>query len=138
MNRKSKGSNAERELVSMFWKAGWAAIRVAGSGSARFPNPDVLAGNKKRHVAVECKTVHDIKKYLNSADVGQIREFSDKFGAEPWIGIRFDSDEWYFLSLEDLEGTSEGNFVVSLQLAKKKGLLFSELIGNFGNSQGAQ
>ncbi len=132
---KAKGSKAERELVRMFWDAGWAAVRVAGSGSASFPNPDVLAGNRSRSVAVECKTVHDIKKYLSSSDVQQLIDFSNCFGAEPWIGIRFDEEKWYFLSIHDLEMTADKNFVVSLQLAKKKGLLFSELIGNF-HSQG--
>lgn len=131
MNRKAKGSNAERELVKMFWDSGWAAIRVAGSGSSRFPNPDVLAGNRIRRVAVECKTVHDAKKYLSEADISQIKEFSEKFGAEPWIAVRFDSQQWYFMGLEELANTKDKNFVVSLELARHSGLLFSEFIGNF-------
>jgi Holliday junction resolvase len=131
MNRKSKGSNAERELVKMFWECGWAAVRVAGSGSSHFPNPDVLAGNISRKVAVECKTIHQIKKYLSGADVAQIQEFSKAFGAEPWIGIRFDSDKWYFLAIEDIEKTAENNFVISMQLAKRRGLIFSEFVGQF-------
>jgi Holliday junction resolvase len=131
MNRKAKGSNAERELVKMFWDSGWAAIRVAGSGSARFPNPDVLAGNRIRRVAVECKTVHDSKKYLSGADISQIKEFSEKFGAEPWIAVRFDSQQWYFMGIEEIAGTKDSNFVVSLELARHSGLLFSEFIGNF-------
>jgi Holliday junction resolvase len=138
MNRKAKGSNAERELVRMFWDAGWAAIRVAGSGSAKFPNPDVLAGNCKRRVAVECKTIHDIKKYLSSSDISQIRIFSEKFGAEPWIGMRFDSQQWFFIALEDLSETGESNFVVSLELARRKGLTFSEFIGNFNQSRNGE
>jgi len=138
MNRKAKGSNAERELVRMFWDAGWAAIRVAGSGSAKFPNPDVLAGNRKRRVAVECKTIHDIKKYLSSSDISQIRIFSEKFGAEPWIGMRFDSQQWFFIALEDLAETGESNFVVSLELARRKGLTFSEFIGNFNQNRNGE
>jgi len=135
MNRKAKGSNAERELVRMFWDAGWAAIRVAGSGSAKFPNPDVLAGNCKRHVAVECKTVHSIRKYLSISDISQIRIFSEKFGAEPWIAMRFDSQQWFFIALDELAKTGESSFVASLELARRKGLTFSEFIGNFSQSR---
>ena len=127
MNRKAKGSNAERELVSMFWQKGWAAVRVAGSGSARFPNPDVLAGNKLRVLAVECKSIHDIKKYLSKEDVAQILSCSETFGAEPWIGIRFDKLQWFFISPEELQKIESGNFLISLELARRRGLSFEEL-----------
>ena len=59
---KAKGSNAERELVSKFWKKGFASIRVAGSGSSRFPCPDILASNVTRTIAIEAKaTKKDIQ-----------------------------------------------------------------------------
>ena len=124
---KTKGINAERELIHMFWKKGWAAIRVAGSGSSRYPSPDVLAGNNLRKLAVECKAIKGTSKYLPKEEVEQLRQFSEIFGAEPWIGIRFDKDEWYFLTLEDLQET-EKSFGISTKSAKNKGLLFDELI----------
>jgi Holliday junction resolvase len=64
MKLKAKGSNAERELVHMFWDKGWAAIRVAGSGSSQYPSPDVLAGNNLRKLAVECKASGELNKYI--------------------------------------------------------------------------
>lgn len=127
MNRKAKGSNAERELVKMFWSNGFAALRAAGSGSARHPCPDVIARNRIRTIAVECKSTKELKKYLNFEDINQLKEFSSKFGAEPWIGVRFDILKWYFLSLEDLEKTENG-YVISIECAKKKGVIFEELI----------
>ncbi len=42
---KSKGSRFERDLIAELWKAGLAAIRVAGSGVSTFPCPDIVAGN---------------------------------------------------------------------------------------------
>ena len=51
--RKSKGSKAERELISMFWKKGFAAMRAAGSGSTHHPSPDIVAGNGKYFFAIE-------------------------------------------------------------------------------------
>jgi holliday junction resolvase Hjr len=130
MDRKAKGSHAERELVAALWKAGWAAIRTAGSGSSRYPAPDVLAGNGVRRIAVECKAAGDDKKYLAKEQVAQLQVFAKAFGAEPWIGIRFDNDQWYFISLDDLKETPAG-FVVSTQYAKDKGLVLNEVIGHF-------
>ena len=100
IRRKEKGSKAERELVTMFWNAGWAAIRVAGSGLTKKPNPDVIAGNGIRRIAVECKTTKQIRKYLTREDVNQLIEFSRKFGAEPWFGIRINNMKWYFIGVE--------------------------------------
>ncbi|MBU1204354.1 MAG: Holliday junction resolvase [Nanoarchaeota archaeon] len=127
MSRKSKGINAERELVHMFWETNeWSAVRVAGSGSSPFPCPDVLAGNRIRKLAIECKTVNAKSKYLTNENITQLNEFAAIFGAEPWIGVKFKSD-WFFLSMDDLKKTEKG-YAVSKDLAKNKGLLFEELV----------
>jgi len=124
---KKKGINAERELIHMFWKHGWAAIRVAGSGSSKYPSPDLLAGNNLRKLAIECKAVSSANKYIPSEGISQLEQFSKKFGAEPWIGIRFDNLGWFFLSLEDIIDVGK-SFRISKEIAKERGLLFSELI----------
>lgn len=128
MNTKAKGSNGERELVKFFNENGWSAIRSAGSGSSRYPAPDVLAGNASRRVAIECKVTKDQKKYFQSDEIEQLKTFSSMFGAESWVGIKFGSEPWYFLMLEDLQNTGN-NWVASLNLAKRKGLTSPELIG---------
>ncbi|MBS3133449.1 Holliday junction resolvase [Candidatus Woesearchaeota archaeon] len=127
MSRKSKGINAERELIHAFWEKGWASIRVAGSGSSRYPSPDVLAGNGRRRIAIECKASGNIVKYLTAKEVSELQMFAKIFGAEPWIGMRFDDMKWHFLSPEDLN-KSGSSFSASIQLVKKKGLIFDELI----------
>lgn len=129
MNTKAKGSNAERELISLFWENGYAAMRAAGSGSTRFPSPDLIAGNRIRTLAIECKASKELKKYLNQDDIEQLKNFSTAFGAEPWIAVRFNVLKWYFLTLEDLESTPKG-YVITIENAKNKGLLFEELIGD--------
>ena len=88
------------------------------------------AGNKTRKLAIECKSTKKQVKYLSQDDLTQLRDFASIFGAEPWIGIRFDVLKWYFISLEDLK-TEKQMYAVSLALAKTKGLLFEELIGKF-------
>ncbi|MBS3123926.1 Holliday junction resolvase [Candidatus Woesearchaeota archaeon] len=128
MNRKAKGTRGERELVHFFNENGWACIRVAGSGSQRYPAPDILAANAVRRLAIECKVTKDSKKYFYEEEMEQLRTFSRNFGAESWIGVKFAGEEWYFLMLEDLENT--GNcFAISLELAQRRGLKIEELIG---------
>jgi Holliday junction resolvase len=128
MSRKSKGINAERNLISLFWGKDWASIRVAGSGSMRHPSADILASNGLRRLAIECKTSRDTSKYLGKEEVEELKVFARMFGAEPWIAVRFDRTEWLFVALDDLKDTGN-NYLVSLELAKNKGLLFEEIIG---------
>ncbi len=127
MSSKKKGINAERELIHMFWGKGWAAIRVAGSGSSKYPCPDILAGNNLRKLAIECKFVSGANKYLPYEEISQLNFFSKRFGAEPWIGIKFGNIGWFFLSLEDIVNVGK-NFRISKKIAKERGLLFNELI----------
>lgn len=126
---KRKGSNAERNLISLFWENNWAAIRSAGSGSMHFPSPDILAGNKIRRIAIEVKSTKSNNKYFPKIEIKQLLNFSDYFGAEPWIAIKFDRVEWVFINPEDLNETKE-NFVFSKKDISLKGLNFDELLSS--------
>jgi Holliday junction resolvase len=128
MKAKAKGSNAERELIHAFWKHGWAAIRTAGSGSNHYPSPDIIAGNALRRIALECKATREIKQYLTKKEVDELKEYSQKFGAEPWIAVKFDRVDWFFVPAEDLECTGT-SLALGLAEAKMKGLAFEDLIG---------
>ncbi len=127
MSLKSKGINAERELVHMFWSKNWACLRVAGSGSNKYPSPDILVGNKLRRLAVECKVTKDSKKYFKKEGIDALKMFADVFGAEPWVAVKFKGHDWYFISLEDLKETAKG-FMASAELAKARGFLFEEIL----------
>jgi len=128
MSLKSKGINAERDLIHKFWATkNWSAIRIAGSGSMVYPSADILASNKLRKLAIECKTCIEKSKYLPKEDVEQLKQFSDIFGAEPWIAIKFKGHEWYFVSLEDMQETDK-NYLINTDIAKNSGLLFEEMI----------
>lgn len=128
INRKAKGSKGERELVKFFNENDWSCIRTAGSGSSKYPAPDILAGNAIRRVAIECKVTKDKKKYFPNDEITQLKHFSQKFGAESWIGIKFPDEPWYFLMLEDLKDTGN-SWVATVNLAKLRGLKKEELIG---------
>lgn len=125
---KQKGSNAERELIELFWKSGWAAHRIAGSGSSRFPSPDVIAGNFKKKFAIECKATKSSNQYVSKEQAKALQNFSEIFGAEPWIGVRFDREDWYFVPLQEMKLTPQDNLVLNLNKAKLLGLKFEELI----------
>jgi len=127
MSLKSKGINAERELVHMFWNKNFACHRIAGSGSNKYPCPDLLVGNRLRRMAIECKVTKDQKKYFEKEEIYALKNFSDIFGAEPWIAIKFKDHDWYFVSLEDITETKK-SFIVDVDIAKNRGLLFEEMI----------
>lgn len=128
MSRKSKGINAERDLIHRFWSnESWSAVRIAGSGSMKYPSADILASNRLRKLAIECKTSKDDNKYVPKKEIEQLRVFSELFGAEPWLAVKFNRKEWLFLSLDDLKDTGK-NYLISVDIAEKKGLLFEEVI----------
>lgn len=127
MSRKSKGINAERDLIRLLWEKGFSACRVAGSGATRFPSPDIIAGNAARKLAIECKTSNEESRYIPKDSIEQLKTFANRFGAEPWIAVRLARHNWLFISLDDLEDT--GNyFSITLENAKNKGFLIEELL----------
>jgi holliday junction resolvase Hjr len=128
---KKKGSRLERELVHMFYDAEWQPIRASGSGSTPLPCADLLAGSNGRVLAIECKGGKGVR-YIKKQQIDELMDFSSRFGAEPWLGARFDNTEWFFLKIQHLRQSKTGNnFVVDLKLAKEKGIKFRELIGEF-------
>src|SRR3989338_3477453 len=127
MSSKSKGTEAERELLHLFWARGFGVLPSAGSGSMKYPGPDLIVSNKSRVLAIECKSTKDKKKYLGEHDIGQLREFCAIFGAEPWFAVRFAKMDWLFLSIEDIEKTEKG-YVIDSKVAERRGLLIDELI----------
>jgi len=128
MNRKGKGCNAERELIHSFWKIpGWTACRVAGSGSMKYPAPDIIAGNATRKLAIECKSTKSKYQYFEKEEIKQLLQYAQMFAAEPWLAIRFDRDKFYFLRPKDLKETQK-KFVIDLNSIKEKGFLISHII----------
>jgi Holliday junction resolvase len=127
MSTKSRGSQAERELVHKFWAAGWAAFRAAGSGSVKYDVPDVIAGNAARKVGIEAKITTEEKKYFTKEEVESLVAFCQRFGCESWVAVRFFRKPWRFIAIEDLRKTN-ASYVISQEDAERKGLTFEELV----------
>ena len=127
-NNKGKGGRTERELIHMFFDTGlFMPLRVAGSGSTTLPAPDLLVGGKGRVLAIECKSGKK-RRYIDPGQVKELLEFAGKFGAEAWIGARFDREGWYFLDVKNLHISKGGNYAVDLKLAMEKGISFEKLV----------
>ncbi len=128
MGAKQKGSNAERELIHLFWATReWTACRVAGSGSMKYPAPDIIANKSGINLAIECKATGSNNQYLEKREVAELIEYAKAAGARPLVAVRFNRLEWLFLDPKDLNET-ENNFVISRELAELRGLSFEELI----------
>ena len=130
MSLKSRGINAERDLVHRFWAIGWACIRVAGSGSSKYPSPDLIAGNNLRKFVIETKTSSGSIQYFSKKEISELIDFASRFGAESWVAIKFKGLNWFFLSLEDLVETNK-SFAASRVLCERRGLSFDELTKGF-------
>ncbi len=124
MNQKGKGTNAERELLHMFWKKNWACTRCAGSGSMRYDSPDLIAGSHERKLCIECKATKAKVQYLTKEEVFSLRSFSHLFGAEPYIAVKFNGKPWVFKKANKLKET-EKFFVIR---SDEEAIDFEELI----------
>ncbi len=115
----------------MFWGTGsWSAVRIAGSGSMKYPSADILAANKLRKLAIECKLTKEGKKYFTKDEIEQFKVFAERFGAEPWVSIKFKGVDWLFLPVNEIIETGK-SFLVDVETAKRKGILFEELVNDF-------
>tara|TARA_Y100000310_G_scaffold332686_1_gene408721 strand:- start:46 stop:417 length:372 start_codon:yes stop_codon:yes gene_type:complete len=106
MSHKQKGSDAERELVEMLQQAGYASVRIAGSGCSKFPCPDVLASNGSRVLAIECKSTKKHRQYFRKAQIKELLEFSNMFAATPMCAIKF-STSWHFIEPHKLRDSGK-------------------------------
>ena len=127
MSAKQKGSNAERELIHLFWSTKeWTACRVAGSGSMKYPAPDIIANKQGINLAIECKATSSNNQYLEKREVRELIEFAKMAGARPLVAVRFFRKDWRFLNPDDLEDSGL-NLVVTPKLSELRGLTFDEL-----------
>jgi Holliday junction resolvase len=126
MSNKSKGSNAERELVHMCTKHGWRALRVAGSGVNDDSPCDILIGKiGKKGYAIEAKSSKKTAIYITKSQIEDFVLFGMTMGLTPVIAVRFNRKGWLFLSPEQLSDSGK-NWVISLKTALEKGKRFGQ------------
>jgi len=126
MSNKSKGSNAERELLKIFTQNGWRAVRVAGSGVNDDSPCDLIAAKVgKRGFVIEAKSSKKNRIYITKKQIEDFVLFSSLIGSKPALAIRFNYEGWLFLPPEKLEDTGK-YWVVSKENAKTNGSRFEQ------------
>ncbi|MDD1763303.1 MAG: Holliday junction resolvase, partial [Methanobacteriaceae archaeon] len=61
--------------------------------------------------------------------IDALLEFSNIFGAQPYLGAKFIREKWRFVRPKDLFKTKQENYRLDKELAFSKGLEFDELLG---------
>ncbi len=119
--RYRRGASAERELIKMLEKAGFAVVRSAGSKKV-----DIIAGNGRTYLCIEVKSTRGEKLYFSREDYEKLTSFAERFGGRPVIAVKFVSNGWRFFTPESLE---KGGKNYKLGLETKNYMTFDELIG---------
>ncbi|MFX1293769.1 MAG: Holliday junction resolvase Hjc [Promethearchaeota archaeon] len=129
---KKSGIVSERQLIHLLWDHNFAALRVpaSGAGSKFFPKPDIIAGNGQKFYAFEVKTTNSEKIYLRDDEIQELIDFSEKFGCEPLIAVKFKkkSREWRFFKIVNLKRTNSGNYKIEFNEDFPKGIDIFSLI----------
>ncbi|RLI68463.1 Holliday junction resolvase [Candidatus Heimdallarchaeota archaeon] len=132
------GVQAERDLVHLFWDAGFAVLRAPASGGGTLlPRPDLIAGSQKRQkfFVLEIKTARKDSIYISEEQINGLLEFASRLGFEAFLGVKFKKRRSGFLFLavpDELERVKNStNFKVTFAHASQKGRTVGELIGEY-------
>ncbi|MEM4663179.1 MAG: Holliday junction resolvase Hjc [Candidatus Diapherotrites archaeon] len=127
MGRYSKGANAERELLGLFYNAGFAVVRVAGSGASKYPEPDCLAFRKDKKYAFECKARSG--KYLNipKEQLESFVEWAKQADLQAYIAWKIPRKGWLFIKPEHLVPRKKG-YAIDINRAIAIGKSINQLV----------
>ena len=126
MSNKSKGSNAERELLTLFKESAWRGVRTAGSGVNDLSPCDMIVGKiGKRGYVVEAKSSRGNHIYIKKSQIEDFILFANTIGLTPVIALRFTYEGWLFINPEQLDDSGK-SFVVSRNKAKLVGKKFGQ------------
>lgn len=126
MSNKSKGSNAERELVRIFTEFGWRALRVAGSGVNDDSPCDMIVGKMGRQgYSIEAKSSKSAIIYITREQINDFLLFSHMINLQPVIAVRFNRQGWLFITPNQLRDSGK-SWAISLKDALSSGKRFGQ------------
>lgn len=64
---------------------------------------------------------------MDSPQIEALEEFSNIFGASPYLGVKFKYTKWLFLSPENIQRTKSNNYKVEKNYALEFGLEIDEI-----------
>lgn len=119
-----RGFREERELVNRLEKLGFAVLRAPASGAGtKLDRPDLVAGRRGFYIVVEVKTTRRKVLYIRAESLEQLVRFAERFGAEPYLAVKFKRSGygWLLLKPGQMERTSKG-YKISVEEAYRKGM----------------
>ena len=125
-----RGVREERELVNLLDKLGFAVLRAPASGSrTRLDRPDILAGRRGFIVALEVKSTSKKALYVRGESIAQLKRFSERFGAKPFLAVKFKYSRvgWLLIDAESIKIEGKG-FRLTFEDAVKRGLTPEALV----------
>jgi len=125
-----RGVREERELVQILDRLGFAVLRAPASGSkTKLDRPDILAGRKGFVIALEVKTTSRETLYVGEESIAQLLRFSKRFGAKPFLAVKFKRRRlgWLLIEAEGLKRTGR-SFKITLEEASRRGLTPEALV----------
>ena len=119
-----RGFKEERELVNKLERLGFAVLRAPASGSGtKSDRPDIIAGRRGFCIALEVKTTNRRVLYVGLESLDQLVRFSNRFGANPYLAVKFKRSGygWLLLKPEDLEKGCK-YYKITLEEAYRRGV----------------
>ncbi len=92
-----KGARAERELMELLWRRGYAVVRSAGSGNMYAP--DVIAIKGGKVLAFECKAWNREVLTIEEHQVKKMKEWSDRGKIDVYIAWKRSYKGWKIVPL---------------------------------------
>ncbi|MBN1160042.1 MAG: Holliday junction resolvase [Candidatus Diapherotrites archaeon] len=129
MARYNKGANAERELLHLLWKNGFAVVRAAGSGGITVPCPDVMAIKGDKKIVIECKAWGAQNLSIKKSQIDDLVEFASRAQSPLIIAWKITGKGWQFLNIRDFNKT-EKFYTINQKNAFEKAISHDILFGD--------
>ncbi len=118
-SRKAKGSNVERQVLSLLRDRGFAVVRAPASGSKRKDSvPDIIALKMGQILLIEMKSRRQGKVYITKEQAEGIAEFARKSGGDLFIGVKLPR-LLKFVPFSRLKKTDGGNYVIDEEILQQ-------------------
>ncbi len=126
LNRYSKGSRAERELINYFSQKGFSVIRAAGSGVSSL-SPDLLLFKKGKQYAIESKAWEGDRLSIKKDQFSGLKTWEENTGITSYIAWRKNREEWLFIPLSVFK-ENEASHSIKWESAKMIARKLEEMI----------
>ncbi|MEW6294697.1 MAG: Holliday junction resolvase Hjc [Candidatus Diapherotrites archaeon] len=124
----AKGANAERELIHILFEKGFSVVRAAGSAATALPCPDIIALNKEKRLAFECKAWSSTHLSIPSEQMKELISWGERAGTETYVAWKIPNKGWLFLKPQAFNKTPK-HFIISKKKAFTKSLELNVITG---------